>query len=128
MPYNKLHDRGYTSIGDVHSTAKVVADEEVLPPDLEHAVDRTVGAVDVDALVRVDHLAHSGDNRPEPLRLGRSLAEVVNDSLHHPPGARRHPTKRLSRPLAAGRVRPGGAIALLGVMLLGLAVAAIFQP
>ena len=29
MPYNKLHDRGYTSIGDVHSTAKVVADEEV---------------------------------------------------------------------------------------------------
>jgi phosphoadenosine phosphosulfate reductase len=28
VPYNKLHDRGYTSIGDVHSTAKVVADEE----------------------------------------------------------------------------------------------------
>lgn len=29
MPYNKLHDKGYRSIGDVHSTAKVVADEEV---------------------------------------------------------------------------------------------------
>jgi 3'-phosphoadenosine 5'-phosphosulfate sulfotransferase (PAPS reductase)/FAD synthetase len=29
VPYNKLHDKGYRSIGDVHSTAKVVADEEV---------------------------------------------------------------------------------------------------
>ena len=29
VPYNKLHDKGYTSIGDVHSTVKVVADEEV---------------------------------------------------------------------------------------------------
>ena len=28
VPYNKLHDSGYTSIGDTHSTVKVMADEE----------------------------------------------------------------------------------------------------
>lgn len=28
VPYNKLHDKGYMSLGDTHSTAKVLADEE----------------------------------------------------------------------------------------------------
>lgn len=28
VPYNKLHDKGYMSIGDTHSTVKVQADEE----------------------------------------------------------------------------------------------------
>jgi len=56
-----------------------------------------------------------------------SACYIVND-LHDVERDRRHPTKRLSRPLAAGRVRPGGALALLGLILAGLAVAAIFRP
>lgn len=56
-----------------------------------------------------------------------SACYIVND-LHDIERDRRHPTKRLSRPLAAGRVSRGGALALLGAILVGLAVAAIFQP
>jgi 4-hydroxybenzoate polyprenyltransferase len=56
-----------------------------------------------------------------------SACYIVND-LHDIERDRRHPTKRLSRPLAAGRVSRGGALALLGVVLAGLAVAAVFQP
>ncbi len=56
-----------------------------------------------------------------------SACYIVND-LHDIERDRRHPTKRLSRPLAAGRVSRGGALALLGGLLAGLVVAAFFQP
>ena len=56
-----------------------------------------------------------------------SACYIVND-LHDIERDRRHPTKRFSRPLAAGRVSRDGALALLGLILAALAVAAVFQP
>lgn len=56
-----------------------------------------------------------------------SACYIVND-LHDVERDRRHPTKRLSRPLAAGRVSRGAALSLLGVILAGLMLAAVFQP
>lgn len=56
-----------------------------------------------------------------------SACYIVND-LHDMGRDRRHPTKRLSRPLAAGRITRGAALVLLGVILVALALAAAFQP
>jgi 4-hydroxybenzoate polyprenyltransferase len=51
-----------------------------------------------------------------------SATYIVND-LHDIEKDRRHPAKRLTRPLAAGTVTPSGAIALLGALLVPLALA-----
>ena len=59
--------------------------------------------------------------------LASSASYIVND-IHDIEQDRQHPKKKLSRPLAAGRVSHANALILLGVLLFFLALGAFAMP